>query len=306
MTAQATLYRYVDREVDAGLEGRLRGFLRRRRVREELRKTATAKKFPVIDFETILEFDMVLALRLLDSPRYFLPLADRVLEETTGIQGAHLRVRELDKPSRARAKEIGKFIMVWGHVVDIADGGSLIRIQDLPKVWIHELDAPLNVKPWPGWGASWPLLCEVPSDLAGTVGLGDFAEATGVLAVERDEGVDPATTRGWHYVLEVNYIETPLLEEYVPRRTAEGRAISDLFERLFGRTSGHGKNSDEKNGETAAVPRITIIDERGFWRGVAPDTPEVRSKLRAKGFRVTEGLASKQWIGMEGRGDCND
>lgn len=304
MTTQATLYRYVDRGVDAGLERKLREFLRTRHVRKELRKTATAKS-PVIDFETILEFNMELAFRLLNSPRYFLPLADRVLEETTGIQGMHLRVRGLDKPSKARAKEIGNFIMVWGHVVDLANGGSRIRIQYLPKVWIHELDAPLNVKPWPGWGASWPLLCKVPSDLVGTVGLGDFAEATGVLTVERDEGVDPATTRGWHYVLEVNHIGVSRAQ-YTPRLAADSRAVCELFERLFGRTSGHGKNSDEKHKETAAVPRITIIDERGFWRGVAPDTPEVRSKLRAKGFRVTEGLASKQWIGMEGRGDRND
>lgn len=45
---------------------------------------------------------------------------------------------------------------------------------------------------------------------------------------------------------------------------------------------------------------IIIIDERGFFRGVAPNTPEVRAKLGAKGYDVTtEGLASKQWIRMK-------
>lgn len=58
----------------------------------------------------------------------------------------------------------------------------------------------------------------------------------------------------------------------------------------------------KKDLKTKADPEATIgiIDERGFWRGLAPDTPEVRARLEKKGFEIcpsggTYTVATKQW-----------
>ena len=263
MTAQATLDRYADHRI----EGKLKKFL-------DGRETTAANGVLSVDFEQVLEFDMHLAKYLLDSPREFFADADRVLEEITGIRGAHLRVRQLPEPSRPCAEKIGKFIEVWGHVVDVADGGSRVKIQDLPKVWVHKLDAPLEVKAWPGWGASWPLRCTISSDLIGAVGLGDHVAATGVLTVERDEETDPARTAGFRYALEVNNIEKPPLGVYAPRWTAERRAISDLFKRLFGHAPSPEERINEMLAELPPKQRERVIGVLDEVRRIRLDVEE--------------------------------
>lgn len=44
--------------------------------------------------------------------------------------------------------------------------------------------------------------------------------------------------------------------------------------------------------------KIAIIDECGFWRGMVPDTPEVRVHLKKKGFEICPRgkVATKQYM----------
>lgn len=45
---------------------------------------------------------------------------------------------------------------------------------------------------------------------------------------------------------------------------------------------------------------LTVIDARGFLCGVAPDTPKARNELRARGFGVSNGIATKQHADRKG------
>lgn len=52
----------------------------------------------------------------------------------------------------------------------------------------------------------------------------------------------------------------------------------------------------EQKRKTDPVAELVVIDERGFWRGMVFDTPENRAKLEAKGYDVSSGMASKQYV----------
>jgi replicative DNA helicase Mcm len=93
-------------------------FLHRKDILKELRRlTAAGHKSLVIEFDSLLTFDMDLAKLLLESPADFIDTADKILTDITKVPGMHLRVKSLDKSipiRKIRAENIGNFIQVDG------------------------------------------------------------------------------------------------------------------------------------------------------------------------------------------------
>jgi len=93
-------------------------FLHRKGILKELRKLAAAgQKSLVVEFESLLNFNVDLAKALLDSPADFLDSADKILTDITKLPGMRLRVKALDRSipiRKIRAENVGKFIQVDG------------------------------------------------------------------------------------------------------------------------------------------------------------------------------------------------
>jgi len=93
-------------------------FLHRKEVLKELRRLAAAgQKSLVIEFDSLLNFNMDLAKVLLDSPADFIDTADKILTDITKLPGMRLRVKSLDKSipiRKIRAENVGNFIQVDG------------------------------------------------------------------------------------------------------------------------------------------------------------------------------------------------
>jgi len=100
------------------MDEKLGEFLRRKEVLKELRRLAAAgQKSLVIEFDSLLNFNMDLAKVLLDSPADFIDTADKILTDITKLPGMRLRVKSLDKSipiRKIRAENVGNFIQVDG------------------------------------------------------------------------------------------------------------------------------------------------------------------------------------------------
>lgn len=100
------------------MDEKLGEFLRRKEVLKELRRLAAAgHKSLVIEFDSLLNFNMDLAKVLLDSPADFIDTADKILTDITKLPGMRLRVKSLDKSisiRKIRAENVGNFIQVDG------------------------------------------------------------------------------------------------------------------------------------------------------------------------------------------------
>jgi replicative DNA helicase Mcm len=100
------------------MDEKLGEFLRRKEVLKELRRLAAAgQKSLVIEFDSLLNFNMDLAKVLLDSPADFIDTADKILTDITKLPGMRLRVKLLDKSipiRKIRAENVGNFIQVDG------------------------------------------------------------------------------------------------------------------------------------------------------------------------------------------------
>jgi len=97
---------------------RLVEFLHRKEVLKELRRLAAAgQKSLVIEFDSLLSFNMDLAKVLIDSPADFIDTADKILTDITKLPGMRLRLKSLDKSipiRKIRAENVGNFIQVDG------------------------------------------------------------------------------------------------------------------------------------------------------------------------------------------------
>jgi len=93
-------------------------FLHRKEILKELRRLAAAgQKSLVIEFDSLLNFNMDLAKVLIDSPADFIDTADKILTDITKLSGMRLRVKSLDKSipiRKIRAENVGNFIQVDG------------------------------------------------------------------------------------------------------------------------------------------------------------------------------------------------
>jgi replicative DNA helicase Mcm len=93
-------------------------FLHRKEVLKELRRLAAAgQKSLVIEFDSLLNFNMDLAKVLLESPADFIDTADKILTDITKLPGMRLRVKSLDRSipiRKIRAENVGNFIQVDG------------------------------------------------------------------------------------------------------------------------------------------------------------------------------------------------
>jgi replicative DNA helicase Mcm len=93
-------------------------FLHRKEVLKELRRSAAAgQKSLVIEFDSLLNFDMDLTKVLIGSPADFIDTADKILTDITKLPGMRLRVKSLDKSipiRKIRAENVGNFIQVDG------------------------------------------------------------------------------------------------------------------------------------------------------------------------------------------------
>jgi replicative DNA helicase Mcm len=100
------------------MDEKLGEFLRRKEVLKELRRLAAAgQKSLVIEFDSLLNFNMDLAKVLRDSPADFIDTADKILTDITKLPGMRLRVKSLDKSipiRKIRAENVGNFIQVDG------------------------------------------------------------------------------------------------------------------------------------------------------------------------------------------------
>ncbi len=104
--------------MDPKMDEKLGEFLRRKEVLKELRRLAAAgQKSLVIEFDSLLNFNMDLAKVLRDSPADFIDTADKILTDITKLPGMRLRVKSLDKSipiRKIRAENVGNFIQVDG------------------------------------------------------------------------------------------------------------------------------------------------------------------------------------------------
>ena len=104
--------------MDPKINEKLVEFLHRKEVLKELRRLAAAgQKSLVIEFDSLLNFNMDLAKVLLDSPADFIDTADKILTDITKLPGMRLRVKSLDKSipiRKIRAENVGNFIQVDG------------------------------------------------------------------------------------------------------------------------------------------------------------------------------------------------
>ena len=104
--------------MDPKMNERLVEFLHRKEVLKELRRLAAAgQKSLVIEFDSLLSFNMDLAKVLIDSPADFIDTADKILTDITKLPGMRLRLKSLDKSipiRKIRAENVGNFIQVDG------------------------------------------------------------------------------------------------------------------------------------------------------------------------------------------------
>ena len=100
------------------MDEKLGEFLRRKEITKELRRLAAAgQKSLVIEFDSLLNFNMDLAKVLLDSPADFIDTADKILTDITKLLGMRLRVKSLDRSipiRKIRAENVGNLIQVDG------------------------------------------------------------------------------------------------------------------------------------------------------------------------------------------------
>ena len=104
--------------MDPKMNEKLVEFLHRKEVLKELRRSAAAgQKSLVIEFDSLLNFDMDLTKVLIGSPADFIDTADKILTDITKLPGMRLRVKSLDKSipiRKIRAENVGNFIQVDG------------------------------------------------------------------------------------------------------------------------------------------------------------------------------------------------
>ncbi len=104
--------------MDPKMNEKLVEFLHRKEVLKELRRLAAAgQKSLVIEFDSLLNFNMDLAKVLLESPADFIDTADKILTDITKLPGMRLRVKSLDRSipiRKIRAENVGNFIQVDG------------------------------------------------------------------------------------------------------------------------------------------------------------------------------------------------
>ena len=104
--------------MDPRMDEKLGEFLRRKEITKELRRLAAAgQKSLVIEFDSLLNFNMDLAKVLLDSPADFIDTADKILTDITKLLGMRLRVKSLDRSipiRKIRAENVGNLIQVDG------------------------------------------------------------------------------------------------------------------------------------------------------------------------------------------------
>lgn len=190
----------------------LNEFLHQREVMKELRRVCMrGEKSLVVDFDSILEFNMELAKRLLDCPSKALDEANSELEQIVKWPGMCLRVRGLDKSLKARdvrAELVGKFVQVSGVVSHVSDH-RLVRIGDEADMEEFEDYQEAQLDDF--------LVVVFKRDLVGTVKLGDQVIITGALGALEDKGF-------YDFVLEANHLEghAPSLGDPSRRDIAEG------------------------------------------------------------------------------------
>ncbi len=174
-------------------------FLHQREIFKQLRRVCgRGEKSLVVDFDSILEFNMELAKSLIDGSTNFLGEANHELEQIVKWPGMCLRVRGLDKTLKARdvrAVHVDKFIQVSGVVtyvlnprlVRIGDEADMEEFEDYQEVRLDDF-----------------LAVVLRRDLVGKAKLGDQLILTGALGAVGDKEF-------YDFVLEANHLEGHVL-----------------------------------------------------------------------------------------------